>query len=294
MSKKKKMKTSNQLDPSTYLFKTVLERTCAGFANLLKSEFPSLTENKLKKFHFFPRSLPEYSSLIGTLSRIASVNVTSILNYLYNAFSSLLHYPQKVFLFSLDYAVEFDPDNNLHRLFLRYIEITFLTDLISTIVTNYNHISTQDQNLLKLGFLLASKSLGQSTLCEIVLPQYASIINRISKRNFALFYDSFSQLIINKPEPYFILLKYVNLDETPLSYDFLGILYDYINRERRKKILTREMLSSLATILVSFQQDVDDPTITDFLKLSKNILNNAISSSLLKYVALVILSVLKA
>ena len=288
------MKPLKQLDPSTYLFKTVLERTCAGFANLLKAEFPNLTDERLKKFQYFPRSLPEYSSLISTLSRIASVNIGSILAYLCNTFYVLLKNKQKSFFFSLEYAVEFDRENKLHRLFLRYVEITFLTDLISTIVSNYNQVSTEDENLLNLGFLLASNSIGQPTLCEIVLPQYASIINRITKRNFPLFYDLFSQLIINKPEPYFILLKYVNLDETPTSFDFLGVLYDYMNREKRKKILTSEMLSSLATILVSFQQDINDPTINDFLVFARNVLKSKDCPTLIKYGCLEILSVLKA
>ena len=288
------MKKARIFDPSIYLFQSVLDRTWAGFSTMVKQELLNLPNDFLNKFRSFPRSLPEYSSLISTLSSIASVSVPSVIKLLVETLIGIIRNQQRNLSLILNYAIEYDRDNKAHRQFLLYVEIIFLTDLISTIVSNYNQISSEDDILLQLGYILASISLGQPLMYEVVLPQYASVINRISKRNFKKVYESFSQLIINKPEPYFVLLKYTTLDDSELSIDFLGVLYDYVNREKRKKVLSHEMLSSLATLLASYHQDMNDPIINDFLVFAQNIMKNKDFSPSLKYGALQILSVLKA
>ena len=246
-------KPPDSFNPVAVTFKSIFEKTALSLVPDLKQELSVLSEDLLSEFRTFPRSNQEYRSVIKILTETSKIHTQGVLSFLKDLFVTTIHLRGNKTVPLEHYILpEYDPNNPNHVLFIRYYEYIFMTDLITSIFVS-NPIITEFKHLQDLGYLLCSISISEPVMYEMVLPQFAYIIHTISKVNFDQFYDSFSQLIINKPEPYFILVKYVHLvDENPKSYDFLEIIYDYMNHQIRRKTATNLMLESVSTLLLKF------------------------------------------
>lgn len=282
-------KPPDSFSPELVTFKSILEKTTMSLIPDLKQELTMLPDDLLIEFRNFPRNNQEYRSIIKILTNTSKIHTQGVLLFLKELFVNTIQSKTNKMLPIMHYIVsEYDPNDNLHVYFIRYFQFILITDLITSIVAS-NPLSPDYKYLLDLGYMLCSISLNQPIFYEIILPQFAYIVHNISKFQFNQFYDSFSQLIINKPEPYFILVKYVHLDpRNTNSFDFMDIIFDYMNHQYRRKTLTNVMLEAASTLLLKFV--ANDQLITKFTKLANNVKDHPV----LKYGSLELIAALKS
>ena len=277
-------------DPSVVFFKTVLNRAFEYFLPLMKEELLKYGKNINSETFFntifedFPRDDSEYAQIItnlATISASASKSkpiVIDLCKSLLNTLSNSNSY--RSFAETLIQNTSGIASKEKINQFTKYFQLIFYTDCIFAIADNAQKFKGV-KYVVKTAYTLAARTTEDKIASQTCLPQWAVIMSILSKTHLNFIYEQFSNMAINKPENYFILMRYIRLESDPtVSRDFAEIMLDYINRTQRRRMLTSVMLSSVSTMLLTLNDN------QDLLAKYFNIAKNKMDDPKLKYGAI--------
>ncbi|OHT11962.1 hypothetical protein TRFO_18337 [Tritrichomonas foetus] len=262
MSSPVKRTASNSM-PNQYLFQAVFQQLLTKFRPMLHQELFKLNEQlKLtprpaatELFDTFPRSHHFYSQMIFDLSEIAQYDIRSCLYFLKNAIGEIVT-QKKSKTFDILTINKQGTSTDLERSF----QLLLLTDLICTIVLSVSELDIPSStSLINCGIYLCMSPPHFDDFPILLLKQWSVIFSRISKLRQPVLFDRLTQLIINKYDLFFVLMRYIRLDtkgqndEEDHSDDLLEIMTSHVKRAQSKKKLTSSMLVSLSTILMTYE-----------------------------------------
>ncbi|EAX91218.1 hypothetical protein TVAG_066230 [Trichomonas vaginalis G3] len=280
------MNNYSNMNSANLFFSTVLSRTLEQFRPVLREEFNNLKKESLGGIlEEFPRQNQYYKDIISSLSQIAIFDTPIILQYLCTSLLQVFQIGKtKIFKQILDNLVEYEKTNPNHVEFIKLFQIIFYTDLVHQIF-KLDSREASHSVMIQAAYRVCAFSTQQGTnniyLLQALFPQWSLIMSIMSKQNLNLIIDSFSKMMVNKPENYFILLQYVNLKCNQTSaIDLIEILFDYIDRGRKKKSLTSRMLAAVSTLLLTLDGQ------PEIIKKYQQIANANLENPNLKYGAI--------
>lgn len=246
-----------------YLFEHVFQKLCNRFwkntvvpeiTNMCKIYTIKTKPKSSEIFEVFPRSSNFYKQTICDLTTIAKSNNSICLHYLKNTIGEIVTgRKQKIF----DKLNQDLPQELLAMEIVRSLELLLITDLICNIISNMDQIEQQTSlSLINCGIYLCMSPPTKDDFPNLLLKQWAVIFSRISLLRPSDIFETLTQLIINKYDYFFKLMKYVRLNvesKDSHSNDILEIMTSHVKRAKMKKCLTTSMLFSLSTILTTFQ-----------------------------------------
>ena len=271
------------MNPSTFLFHTVLGRTLEFVLPILKEEIPKLKGSLEDTFDEFPRNNSDYADIITALTDVSMFDTTSVVKYLCGSLHQVFQFSfTKSFRAALDNLPEFDSRNKIQIHFAKHFQIIFYTDCIFSILNedeNFDGIGVDC--VIKTAYNICAYATQQEIIAKTALPQWSVIMSLISKKHLGKIFDTFSAMTINKPENYFLLLRYVRLNsDDTVAQNLAEVMLEYIEKGKRKKIVTSRMLSAVSTMLLTINGN------PDILNEYKKIANMYLQDPNLKYGAI--------
>ena len=253
-----------------YLFESVLSALANKFHPFIEEEMASCEEAAaelpnekirsflVERFETFPRSVGLYSQMILTLTDVSSYDVVSVLTFLSFSLRTILQgRPCRTFATLKDTVSQ---RYNLHGFlgyFLRGFELVLLTDTVCNIVTSMKEMDEQTASaLIKAGISLCMTSQEEMQFSAFLLAQWSVTISVVSKLAPNVLFDILTQLIVNRSDLLFVLVRYLRLDvDQTHSQDLVDLMRTYVMKSKQRRVLTSSMLISLSTFLMTYQGD---------------------------------------
>ncbi|OHT00499.1 hypothetical protein TRFO_32767 [Tritrichomonas foetus] len=204
----------------------------------------------------FPHNHFKYSNIISTLASFASSNPILIISNICNKFMNELnrtqsHQPE---ILSIN-SISFQPSYFHHFLFLHYLNLIVLTDLIKTLFIQYPNRQPIPK-IVKCGYTLCITNNHQlSQLHFELIKTWSEIfhyVSKISLEEISLSLEQYSSDYISNSY-IFTLVSQVYANQA-----FIDTLLYSLKYCRRHKLITSEMLTAIASIfsLVDCSEDV--------------------------------------
>lgn len=282
MNQKKAQPTAHM----PYLFEHVFRNLVTRFwINILKPEVVNIKKIYMvsKKplsselFEVFPRSNIFYKQMICDLTDIAQYDLQTCINYLFNSIGDIAMKRKSKTFDSLDAEL---PSDQFTLEFIRRTKKLLLTDLIATIVSKMSSMDQQSaKNLITCGIYFCMSQQSNDDFPIMLLKQWSVIFSYISNLSQNDLFDRLTQLIINKYDLFFTLMRFVRLDNKKGGHsdDILEIMTSHLKRAMRKKILTSSMFISISTILSTYRGESD--CIKKILAIAKSFVENVPKSN---------------
>lgn len=264
------------MNSAKVFFNRVLTRQLTLFEVVLQDEIKKLNKDSdLSILEEFPRQHQNYKDIVLSVSQVAAFDSDSILQYLCTNLITVFQFGKtKVFKEILDMLTDFNKEWPSHLKFVKAFQIILYTDLIYHILKNDPNTKSHHV-IIQSAYKICAFTTQQDYLAPSVLPQWSLIMYIISKYDLNLIYTSFSNMMVNKPENYFILLQYVDLSNNEEeAQNLIEILYEYIARGRKKNNITSRMLSSVSTMLRTYKGSANSDIIKKFKAIADAYLDN--------------------
>ena len=205
-------------------------------------------------FDSFPRRLSRYCSIVSTLANLAEYAVTDVLKFLTHA-CAIVYSGKKCSTFAELTGIEFDEPMLSSRMkgqYVRFFELIFISDLVCTIIAKHG-VCDKPGFLIKCGLLICSSQPSDEGTTHLVLDQWSVVFSMISLAKPAMLFEMLTRFIINKPDMFFVIMKFVRLDapDCPAD-DLVDVMAMYIKRAKQRRIVSSVMLSAMSTFLMTY------------------------------------------
>ena len=254
-----------------YLFESVLSALATKFHPFIDEEMASCAEAAadlphgkirsflVERFETFPRSVGLYSQMILTLSDVSSYDVVSVLVFLSGSLITILQGRHCRTFSTLKNMVSrsCNLDGFFVGYFMRGFELILLTDTVCNIVTSMKEMDEQTARaLIRAGISLCMTSPEEMEFASFLLEQWSVTISVVSKLAPNVLFDVLTQLIVNRSDLLFVLVRYLRLDvDQTHSQDLVDLMRTHVMKSKQRKVLTSSMLISLSTFLMTYQGD---------------------------------------
>ncbi|OHT03384.1 hypothetical protein TRFO_29182 [Tritrichomonas foetus] len=210
-------------------------------------------ENNSLFFETFPRDSIKYCDIISTLAEIAAYNPTSSAHFLSQC-TRVLFQQKPLMIFRDFYDIQFPASvgkTQLSSTISSFLLLILITDLLCSIMVKYG-VPEDPTFLIECGISICIYPLPILKFTKIILCQWSVIFSYISSKTPMAILDQMQKFIINKPELFFILIRYVRLDapNCPVD-DMLDYIRSHLNRAKGRNI-TSSMLISLSTFIMTY------------------------------------------
>lgn len=226
-----------------FFCKVIVEKALVSFLEIVKGDLKDFSN---VKFEDFPRKFKEYRIILMNLSKILQNNIKTSLQLLLSDFFSVLKNGTKI---NLDFCSD--------QYFLKNYSLIFYADLVRILFIDDEEIV---RRFICIAFTVNSDDyyLHDKNFNLFILPQLSVLISIISIKYLHLINEYFENNIVMKPFFYFRLLRLVRLDiNEEESKKLINIFTDFFKIEVRRKCLQSGELSAMASILMSYNGDLN-------------------------------------
>ncbi|OHS97335.1 hypothetical protein TRFO_36492 [Tritrichomonas foetus] len=261
-----------EMNEKTNLFQTVFLRLIetlspqihiilTDFENKSKTSNPNTIINFI--FETFPRDIPQYLSIIQSLTKVAAVDPKGVIDYLAGIF--LAKNDNSVFLSLNSLSIIFKHNDSGHCEIYKYFIHFFMADLISSIVLSHN---VKSESLISCVRSLYNENFNNFKNRNKIIRQWAVIISHQDFKDVEPIFDEFSnteECIIT-----FKLFQFINLDLFDSS-SFMNKIYLTLKLLYKKKLLVNSLFHCLAKLFISIKNNKEVlNNIFDFCNSIKN------------------------
>ena len=237
-----------------YLFQTVLTSLIKKFDPVIKEEMKCADGSAnqgitlAERFETFPRSVYLYSQMIATLASVAAYDVVSVLAFLRQALSQILS-GRSPFLTRTD--------NRSWNDITVGFQLVLVTDTVCEIVRGMEEMESQTAKaLISAGISICMKPPHSQEFASFLLSQWSVTLSVVSKLAPNILYDCLTQLIINKSDLFFVMVRYLRLDfMKEHSDEMIDTMMVHVRKAKQRRMLNSSMLESLSTMLMSYHGD---------------------------------------
>lgn len=249
---------------SHYLFETALKKCVGDISAELAQEVvkrpddfaeAEQTGTMRNVFDSFPRRSAQYCSVVSTLADLAGYAARDILKFLAHT-CAVVFSGKKCSVFAELAAIDFpEPVRSgpVKTQYVKFFELIFISDLVCIILARHG-LPENLSFLVQCGLMICASQPSDAGTISLVLEQWSVVFSMISLTKPAVLLEMLPQFIINKPDMFFAIMKFVRLDalECPAD-DLLDIMEMHVKRAKQRKTVSSVMLSSLASFLMTYQ-----------------------------------------